>query len=58
LGTLATSGWARAENDICHGIVTRMKGNQRLGKPFDTAALRELVRRLVFGSRGADASRA
>jgi CheY-like chemotaxis protein len=32
--------------------------NPRLEKPFDTAALRELVRRLAFGSRGADASRA
>jgi CheY-like chemotaxis protein len=32
--------------------------NQRLDKPFDSAALRELVRRLVFESRGANASRA
>jgi CheY-like chemotaxis protein len=30
--------------------------NPRLEKPFDTAALREIVRRLVFGSEGADAS--
>jgi PAS domain S-box-containing protein len=30
--------------------------NPRLEKPFDTTALREIVRRLVFGAQGADAS--